>query len=259
MVSLSINNTFEGTPLQQVAFERHRGISVVSQFARNADIDTTTDPEDLWNSSGLFTGQTTDDEAVEVLSSSAADAAAGTGARTVEISGLDSNFALQSETVTLNGTTPVDTAGTYTRVHSVRVLTAGSGGENAGTITARHTTTTANVFSVIPIGENRSGIAAYTVPANYQGWLTHIDADVAVAAAAAGWARIQLLVRPSGGVFEVLDQWQVADGERLQREFAMPHKIAAQSDVRIRIDQVSTDNTSVSGGFEMILQELGVG
>lgn len=75
-----------------------------------------------------------------IISSNAADAAAGTGARTVQIywvslDGLSSGV----ETATLNGTTsvPLVTA-TKCFIERMEVATAGSGGVPAGTITLRN-------------------------------------------------------------------------------------------------------------------------
>jgi hypothetical protein len=70
-------------------------------------------------------------------SASAADAAAGTGARTVEIEYHDSAFAGPFfETVTLNGVTPVNTVATdICFINRMVVKTAGSSGRNAGIIT----------------------------------------------------------------------------------------------------------------------------
>lgn len=71
-----------------------------------------------------------------VSSSSASDAAAGTGAQSVTINYLDAGFVAHSETVTLNGTTAVNTVGTnIAYIESMVVATVGSGTTNAGTIT----------------------------------------------------------------------------------------------------------------------------
>lgn len=74
-----------------------------------------------------------------MLSDSVNDTAAGTGARTVFISGLDSNYDVISETVTLNGTSAVQTVRSYLRVNSFLIMSAGSGKTNAGSITLRVT------------------------------------------------------------------------------------------------------------------------
>lgn len=72
------------------------------------------------------------------VSSSAADAAAGTGLRTLSMSYIEhSTLAAKTETITMNGTTPVLSVATNIRfVNSLTMLTAGSGGKNAGAITA---------------------------------------------------------------------------------------------------------------------------
>jgi hypothetical protein len=75
--------------------------------------------------------------AVEILSSSANDTAAGTGARTVNIIGVGAQHALTTETVTLNGTNIVQLKKDYFHINQMNVLTTGSSQVNAGNITAR--------------------------------------------------------------------------------------------------------------------------
>lgn len=73
-------------------------------------------------------------------SSSASDAAAGTGARTIKLTyvsiAADGTIARKTETVTLNGTNAVATVATdIAGVERIDVMTVGSGGVPAGTIT----------------------------------------------------------------------------------------------------------------------------
>lgn len=70
--------------------------------------------------------------ALDVTSSDANDAAAGTGARTIKIYGLDAAGKQLIETVTLNGQTAVTTTGLFWRVFGAQVVTAGTGRKNAG-------------------------------------------------------------------------------------------------------------------------------
>jgi hypothetical protein len=74
-----------------------------------------------------------------IASASALDTAAGTGARTVRITYLDSTGAGPfNETVTLNGTAFVNTVATnICFIEEIKVLTAGSTGSNAGILTLR--------------------------------------------------------------------------------------------------------------------------
>lgn len=75
-------------------------------------------------------------EKIKVSSSSADDAAEGTGLRTVQLVGLDANYSVITETVTLDGQTPVETTAKFLRLSHMRGLTCGTGGLNAGNIHA---------------------------------------------------------------------------------------------------------------------------
>lgn len=69
---------------------------------------------------------------VKVASTSANDTSAGTGAQTVAIVGVDTNGVEAVEIEALNGQTEVTTTTVFKAVHSVIVVTAGSGQKNAG-------------------------------------------------------------------------------------------------------------------------------
>lgn len=90
------------------------GMSIVQKFGRNTDVDSGTLPEDMWGGSSTYTGFPVggNAERLAFVSTSADDAEAGTGARTVTIIGLDGNWNQQTETVTLNGLTTVYSTGT---------------------------------------------------------------------------------------------------------------------------------------------------
>ena len=110
-----------------------------------------------------YTEQTTDAQR-RIVSSSANDAAAGTGARTVRITYFNSAGAGPfTETVTLNGTTAVNTVATdICFIEQLEVLTAGSGGVNAGIISIQ---TLANVtFGRIAVGNNQTFWCHHYIP-----------------------------------------------------------------------------------------------
>jgi hypothetical protein len=110
-----------------------------------------------------YTEQTTDAQR-RLISSSANDTAAGTGARTVKITYFNSTGAGPfTETVTLNGTTAVNTVATNIRfIEQIEVLTAGSGGANAGTISIQ--TLAAVTFGSIAIGDNQTFWCHHYIP-----------------------------------------------------------------------------------------------
>ncbi len=75
---------------------------------------------------------------MNIVSGSANDTAAGTGAQIILVRGLTvdgGDWIDDSEVIALNGTTPVTTAKSYIRVNSLVVAAVGAGGANEGTIT----------------------------------------------------------------------------------------------------------------------------
>ena len=71
---------------------------------------------------------------LDVASSSAADAAAGTGAQTIRVVGLDADYKPLYEDIALNGQTKVTGAKLFKRIFGARVMSAGTGLVNAGDI-----------------------------------------------------------------------------------------------------------------------------
>lgn len=128
------------------------GYTYRSKVARRSDISTST-PDRVWAAStGTFTFQSAG--TVSVVSSSANDTAAGTGARTVQIEGYDASYAYTTETVTLNGTTPVNTVNQYARIFNCTVLTVGSNTTNVGNISLTNVTLQEYIPSGVGIGES---------------------------------------------------------------------------------------------------------
>lgn len=88
--------------------------------------------------------------ALDFSSSSANDAAAGTGARTIEVYGLDKDWNPQVETITLNGQTKGTGVKLFRRVFGAIVTTYGSGFANAGDIYLYKTGTGGTITGGVP-------------------------------------------------------------------------------------------------------------
>ena len=99
-----------------------------------------------------------------IVSSNAADkgtASPGTGLRTLRIYGLTAWTSKEtSEDITMNGTNPVNTVNSYVIIHRMQLLTAGTGGTNAGTITAT-AATDGTITAVIRPGIGSTTMAIY--------------------------------------------------------------------------------------------------
>lgn len=132
----------------------------------NPSVSTTAST--LWSGGATSYVQLTAGAAMEVVSASANDAAAGTGARTIRVQGLDGNYVPFSETITMNGVTAVPLVNTSAiAINKVTVLTAGSGLVNAGKIDVRVVSGAVVKASIQALVESRGESAdfVFTVPA----------------------------------------------------------------------------------------------
>lgn len=144
----------------QVATGSVDGVASFRRFGMNNVVVAGT--FDIWPSATTRTLPTVAGVA-SVVSTSANDAAAGTGTRTIYIEGLDTNYAEITETVTLNGLTPVTTVQSFLRINSAYGVTGGSGATNAGRITI---SIGGSLQNIIEAAEGQSHCTQYTVPAN---------------------------------------------------------------------------------------------
>lgn len=115
-----------------------------------------------------------------IVSTSANDAAAGTGARSVTITYYDNNFnGPYTETDTLNGTTAVNTTNTnICYIEKMVVASVGTGGVPAGTIELfqSHGGTGGVIWS-IAAGENQTNGAHHYVPSGYTTYITGMNGN----------------------------------------------------------------------------------
>ena len=162
--------------IYQISAEQVDFVRPVIIFGHNEDIDSGTLPETLIPWGGLYSFPAAAGT-ISIVSASANDTSNGTGARTLTIQGLDSNWDIQEVVYTLNGTTPVVTTETWMRVNKVHTTTVGSGGVNAGTITFTHSNTTA-LCAQINAGEGCSHACVYSVPNNYSLFLSKLESHM---------------------------------------------------------------------------------
>jgi hypothetical protein len=151
-------------------------VSNVHIIGYNPSVSTTAST--VWSGGATSYVQLTSGTALEVVSASANDTAAGTGARTVVVDGLDASYVPFSETVTLNGVTPVALTNTSAvAINRTYVATAGSGLVNAGKIDVRAVSGAAVKSSIQSLAESsgRSADFVYTVPASCYGLLRKIQ------------------------------------------------------------------------------------
>ncbi len=138
----------------------------VTGLGNNPIVASGTVPEDVWSGGGIYPWLTTS-TALEAISDSASDTAAGIGARTISLSCLDGNYVeLASQVITLNGLTPVAFSVPCFRTQQSLVISAGSNQTNVGNINIRDVGG-GTVRAIIPAGYGITKQSQYTVPAGH--------------------------------------------------------------------------------------------
>ena len=222
------------------------------KFGFNADVDDSL--ETVWAQGGLYS-YLASASVLKVSSSSTADTSAGTGARTVELSGLDTNYDEISETVTLNGQTAVNTTNEFLRINRMVVRSAGTGGQNAGVIYAGTGTVTtgvpANKYATIAIGDNQTVMALWTVPRGYTAYLLQTDITVATTQNNK-YCTVHLVSRPNGEVFQIKDKFVKAESS-VHQAYTIPLKFEEKTDIEVRaIGDSSGADIAISAGLDFI-------
>jgi len=114
---------------------------------------------------------------MEAVSTSADDVDGGTGVQELELHYLDASGDLQSEIITMNGTTPVQTTATDVRfVQCFHAWAAGSGGAAAGNISLQNVGG-GTVYKYIAAGLTRCLSTARMVPRGKTAYITSVGAS----------------------------------------------------------------------------------
>jgi hypothetical protein len=144
----------------QVARGLIKGHSLVNVFGYQSEVNSVFVP--VWENATVYTyplAATT----MQIVSSSASDTAVS-----VRILGLNADYEPITEVITLNGTTPVSTIGSYFRINNLVTVS----GNAVGTMTLSAGGVT---YAKINAGVGRSQMSLYSVPAGYSFFLNRVD------------------------------------------------------------------------------------
>jgi hypothetical protein len=220
------------------------GCAHVQCYGRNSSVSSS--EEDLWDGGGLYTWPTSA-ERLNIVSTSTNDTSAGTGARTVKIHGLDSTYTEISETVTLNGTSNVLTTNSYLRSHLMEVITAGSGGSNAGTVTCTQETSSLKLGH-ISIGLNRTMSGCHTIPKDVNGFLWGFSVCMDSSGEGDSTYTVYLKTRRINEVFQKVQFSNSTD--MVKHKFHIPVQLPEKTDL---ILSAKGDGTDMSATIELTL------
>lgn len=212
-----------------------QGNSHIHKFGSNLALGGTS--ESIWSAGGLYPWASLATAQVIYLISTEAD----TG--DVEIQGLDENYALQTLTVTLTGTTAVNTGSTtFTRIFRMKYSAT-----NAGTITARVTSGTGTVVAQIDAGVSQTLMAVYTVPAGTTAYMLNYT----VGTGKGDDAHLKMFVREFGSAFQIKNEMKAYEST-IMHPFPIPLKIPEKSDIDFRAT-TSNSNSDCIVNFDLVL------
>jgi len=235
----------------------HTAVQNLTKYGRNTNVDAT--PTDLWD---LYTQPIwlapTATRIHAIVSSDTNDTSAGTGARTVQIWGLRNwDSAEITETVTMNGTTPVNTANSYVIIHRMRCKTWSTAGPNAGIIKAT-AATDSTITSQMVAGAGSTQMAIYGVPSTQVLCLYRLYANLNRAGGATPLADVSLLcnsyadVVPTKFITTHTFGIEGAGTSALTINYAVPKYVAGPCCLKLQATGSTTD-LDISGGFDGVV------
>ena len=211
--------------------------SGVQKFGYNSSVGTSF--ETIWDGGGDYTFITSSGTATATSS----DTDDNTG--TIQIFGLDSNYDLAEETLTIGGS-----AGSvsFIRVFRAEMKTANTGNSNVGTITITVSSTT---VAQIRAGYGQSLMCVYTIPRKYNAYLMQIDLGSS--------KDLENEIRFISKEIDNGNVWNTrafitTRGGFIEKNYAVPVKFTEKTDLELVAKASAT--SSVSAGFELILEKV---
>lgn len=218
--------------------------------------------EDVWDGpTGLWVPPTAA-RIHDIVSDNVADTLAGTGARKVQILGLDSALEDISEVVEMDGTTIVPTVNSYLRINDIFVIEAGTDGTNQGIIEAT-AQTDGTVTVHMPAEKSESQATIFTVGANRLLLLTSIDIQMFLAMGSPN-ADVSTAIRTRSPVDEATAALRTSIPIRLNRdtlprfaiEFNVFLKIPEKTDIIGHVETSSSNNVELAMAIGFLLIDV---
>lgn len=237
-----------------IAMGAYDGYIGVNKFGTNPDVGTSF--EHVWGQGGTHV-ELPAPTTVEIASTDANDTAAGTGARTVVIAGLDENHDRYQETVSLAGQTPVLTTGQFSHIYRLWVNSAGTGLTNAGIVRVADDSTawasgvpstTAAIQSVLLAGYGQSQTARYVIPRGYTAYIA--SGYITAAAGKTVTFRFHMRTDADDGPDRILFEGTVKDASFTKNYFPYA-RIPAQASIYVTA-KVDVGSAVVAAGFDLV-------
>jgi hypothetical protein len=223
-------------------------------FGHNPAVNSSNTPSDLWSGGGLYPWPSA---AVSLeLQGGVNDTAAGTGARAVLVSGLDTNYQLQTETVVPNGTNWVPLTKQFLRINSAVITSAGADRTSTAGITIRRVVGS-TVQAVIPANKSMTRQSAFTVPAGQTLVVVGMEAGlISASGSSTRYADVDTYFRGPNGVARAPRPIACADGQPTTVTPRMGIVVPEKTDFSMQCAFISAaQDTSVTGAWEGFLRK----
>ena len=230
----NVNQMLFGVSIQRGDINNFSGIQ---KFGYNSSVGTSF--ETIWDGGGDYTFITSAGTAT--ATSSNTDDNTGT----VEIQGLDSNYDLATETLTIGGSAG---STSFIRVFRAKIINANTGDTNVGTITITVSSTT--VAQIQPT-YGQTLMAVYTVPRKHQAYL--VQMDIGSSKDLENEIKFRIKEIDNGNAWNT-KSFITTRGGFVEKNFAVPEIINAKTDIEMRAKSSAT--SSISSGFELILEKI---
>ena len=228
------------------------GYSSVEKFGRNPNVATTI--ETVWEHGGMYEYLTTASQ-IFIYSASSDDGVGQIGAIKVTVQGLDENYNIISEELTVNG---AGSTLTFFRVYRAFITDAGSSGYNKGHLIISTQSSGAGIV-LADIGGDGTGanfvgygqtmLALYTVPAGKTAYVTQWtigNGNYNTSCSAFLRSRVPF----NGFVMTTSDTMAVSGGFHV-KNYSIPLKFVEKTDIEIQA--FDGGGTIVSSTFNIIL------
>jgi hypothetical protein len=169
----------------------------------------------------------------------------------VLITGLDNDYKVITETITLNGTSPVSSTKKFLRINDAH--TSGNG-VNIGNIIFKFANASGIVVDEIYAGYGQNTTGIYTIPDGMTGYLYTGDATTNRNKDTTIVFRIRL---PDGSL-RVAHIAEVGAGS-YRYDFPIPAQLPGRSDLEVFVVNTLDNNTRVACNFDLVLVKNPVG
>ena len=233
-------NSFGAASNIPIAGGQIEGYNYIHKFGANTTLSNQ-DFETIWDGSNLYPWATMDTAATTLTT----NAETGNNGAEITIQGLNENWELTTEVLTLDGTAQT-TQNSWKRVF--RAFVSGSQEISADFTLSKGATL------VLKIGTDaqQTLMSVYTIPAGKTGYLLKIQGSMDKSNAP---VKFKLFARPFGNGFNLKGQWGTQGGNSIDYDYPVPLVFTEKTDIRV---DVTTGGTCGNGAiFDLILVDNG--